>query len=99
MDCVFGQADASKKYNLARLDGICGPDLAPLLRLTDVFEHPVAFLGRYEDEKLDQAFWDLGSVTLGVVYEGRIEWDLSHRLIRSFETLFRELYAVRCAPV
>jgi len=98
MDRVFGQADPSDYERLARLYGICGPDQTTLVRLTDVFENPATLLNPYSDEVLNQALWDLSSNVFSVVYDLAIDWALRHRFIRSFETLFRELFAVRCTP-
>jgi hypothetical protein len=98
MDRVFGEADPSD-FQPDRLAGICEPDPATFLKLAGIFEDPAPLLNRYDDGQLGQAFWDLGYTTFAGVYEGSIEWELRHRLIRSFETLFRDLFTARCAPV
>jgi hypothetical protein len=97
-DRVFGEADPSD-FQPDRLVGICEPDSASFLKLAEIFENPVRFLNRYDDGALGQAFWDLGFATFVGVYQESIEWELRHRLIRSFETLFRDLFAARCSPV
>lgn len=96
MDRVFGQADPSDYGRLTRLDGTCGRDPATLLRLIEVFENPATLLKPYSDEVLDQAFWDLSREAFSIAYDLRIDWALRHRWIGSFETLFRQLFAVRC---
>jgi len=97
MDRVFGDADPSD-FQPDRLEGICEPNSESFLKLSGIFENPLPFLSRYNDGPLGQAFWDLGYAVFGGVYEGGIEWELRHRLIRSFETLFRKFFAARCAP-
>ncbi len=84
---------------LSELDEFCGRDAATLQRLTEVFECASTLLGHYEDESLDQAFWDLSSTVLVSVRDESIEWAVRERFIRSFEPLFREFFAVRCRPV
>lgn len=98
VDRVFGQADPDDYSKVDRLDGICGCDEATLRRLTEVFENPQPILRPYADEVLKQAFWDFSSEAFHVVYELGIDWDVRLRFIRSFETLFREFFAVRCTP-
>jgi hypothetical protein len=97
VDRVFGQAEPSD-YNPMRLDGLCEPDQATVLKLIEVFENPAAILKPYSDQVLNRAFWDLSSDVFRVVYEMAIDWAVRLRFIRSFETLFRDLFAVRCTP-
>jgi hypothetical protein len=99
VECVFGQADPSNYTEANRFDGICGPDEVTVLRLIEVFENPATILKPYAVDILDQAFWDLGGEAFRVVYKKAVPWAVRLRFIRSFETLFRELFAVRCAPI
>jgi hypothetical protein len=99
MDRVFSGADPSDYSRITRLDGVCEPDRATLLRLAEVFEDSVPSLNRYSDAQIGQAFWDLGSNVFGGLYDGRIDWEVRQRLIRSIEALFRGLFAARCSPV
>lgn len=99
MDRVFGEADPSDYSCISRFDGICEPDRATLLRLAEIFENPAPLLSKYSDAQIGQAFWDLGSNVFGGLYDGTIDWELRHRLIRSIEALFRGLFAARCVPV
>lgn len=94
---VFGQAIPGQ-YGVPRLEVICGPDEHTLGRLTEVFESP-SLLRPYSDAVLERAFWDIWDVAFGAVYDPAIDWRVRYRFIRSFETLFRELFAGRCAPV
>jgi hypothetical protein len=98
VDLVFGQADPDDSSAVSRLDGICERDETTLRKLTEVFENPAGILKPYPDRILGQACWDLASEAFHVVYELGIDWTLRLRFIRSFETLFRELFAARCAP-
>jgi hypothetical protein len=95
---VFGGPAMPDADWLVKLDEFCGPDQATLLRLAKVFENSVTLLSRYSDESLNQAFWNLGSNVFFALGDELIEWDVRHRLIRSFEILFREFLAVRCRP-
>jgi hypothetical protein len=98
IDRVFGGPTSPDVNRLIELDEFCGPDQTTLLRLTEVFEAGGTLLARYSDESLNQAFWDLSSNVLFALGDKSIEWALRHRLIGSFETLFREFFAVRCMP-
>ena len=85
---------------LVELGEFCKPDAATLVRLTEVFESPAALLAPYPDGSVDRAFWDLlGSDVVAAMQHESIEWTIRLRFIRSFETLFRELFSVRCQPV
>src|SRR5262249_123982 len=42
------------------------------------------------------AFWSLSMDVFPAIYDLNIQWDIRGRFIRSFESLFRELYAARC---
>lgn len=102
VDQVFGQAVGSAPSDLGRLirlHEICGPNRDTLLRVAETFENAANLLRPYPDETLNQAFWDLSSNALYALQKEGIEWALRSRLIRSFETLFREVFAVRCRPV
>jgi len=98
VDRVFGQAVPLDAPRLIGPEEICGANQATLVRLTEVFEHSASLLKPYPDEALKQAFWDLGSNAFLALKREDIEWALRHRLIRSFETLFREFFAARCQP-
>jgi hypothetical protein len=104
-DQVFGAVvlpEPSEAETFARIDRIdetCPPDRTTILRLIEVFEHAGSVLAPYSDESLDRGFWDLGGCALGALRDEEIEWPLRRRLIRSFEILFREIFAVRCQPV
>jgi len=102
MNRLFSEptTDDFSEPTLVELDEFSKPDAATLVRLTEVFENPAALLAPYPDGSVDRAFWDLlgGDVMVAVQRES-IEWAIRLRFIRSFETLFRELFAVRCQPV
>lgn len=102
MDRLFSEpatGDFSKR-RLIELDEFCWPDAATLVRLTEVFESPAVLLAPYADGSVDRAFWDLlGSDVVVAVQNDSIEWGIRLRFIRSFEILFRELFAARCQPV
>jgi len=98
VDRVFGQARPSDYEALIRHHAICGPDEATLRRLIEVFENPATALKPYSDAVLNQAFWDLSGEAFPVVSDLAVDWALRSRVIRSFQTLFREFFAVRCAP-
>ena len=63
-----------------------------------MFENSSTLLKPYSDELVNQALWDLSGSAFSVVYDLSIDGALRYRLIRSFETLFRELFAARCTP-
>jgi hypothetical protein len=88
---VFGEADPPD-------DELLESDQTTLLMLTQVLENPATLLRPYSDEALSQAFWDLSSEAFPIVHNVAIDWTLRHRFIRSFEILFRELFAARCTP-
>jgi hypothetical protein len=98
MDRIFGRAVTPDFHRLIKFDEVCGRDLASLQRLTEVFENASTLLKPFSDESLNQSFWDLSSNVLVALTDESIEWPVRHRLIRSFETLFREVFAVRCRP-
>lgn len=95
VDCVFGR---TAPFDSATHE-ISGPNRETLTRLTSVFEDSAALLEPYSDETLNQAFWDLSSDALHGLRDEKIEWSVRRRLIESFETLFRHLFAARCRPV
>ena len=96
IDRIFGEADHACER--MELDGIRESDQTTLLRLTEVFENPTTVLKPYSDEVLSQAFWDLSNDAFPAVYDMAIDWTIRHRFIRSFEILFRDLFAARCTP-
>src|SRR5579862_7586800 len=87
---VFDHPDAKPEWQR--------PTARILQVVTELFEHPAAPLKRFSDAQLDQGFWFLcqgGGPMRGLVEE-LIPWEIRLRCIRSFVTLFRDLYAVRC---
>jgi hypothetical protein len=98
-DRIFGGPVVPDFQRLPELGQFCGPDLATLLRLAEIFEDAGALLGPYSDESLDQAFWDLSSEVFFGLIDESIGRAVRDRLVRSFETLFRKVFAVRCRPV
>ena len=99
VDRVFGHAFPAGVQKLMALDEVCGADQPTLLRLAEVFENAPTLLAHYPDESLNQAFWNLPSQALYVIGTAAIGAPVSERLIRSFEPLFRNFFAVRCHPV
>jgi len=95
---IFGGAFPPDVERSIRLDEIRGPDQATLLKLTQVFENAPTLLQLYSDEEINQAIWDLGSEVLTGVTDETIDWLVRHRLIQSFEILFRDFFAARCRP-
>jgi hypothetical protein len=98
-DRIFGRPVTQDHTGLLELEEVCAPDLATLLKLTDVFENAAVLLAPYSDESVDQAFWDLSGRAFFALREESIDWAARHRLIRSFDPLFREFFAPRCQPV
>ena len=76
----------------------CIPSEITFRRLAQVFEDCSNLLAPYSDETLNRAFWDLSSVWYALG-DDSIPEDLRRRVINSFVTLFRELFAKRCSPV
>jgi hypothetical protein len=74
------------------------PGESTFQRLAEVFENSATLLAPYSDETLNRAFWDLSSVWYALGEES-IAPSLRQRVVNSFETLFRELFATRCRPV
>jgi hypothetical protein len=99
MDRLFGGSTEMSSERLLELDEFCGPDQITLGRLADVFENSSVLLAPYSEATLNRAFWDLGSNVFPAVGDESIDWALRQRVIRSFEFLFRDLFAVRCWPV
>jgi hypothetical protein len=66
--------------------------------LAEVFEN-VALFEPYSDESVNQALWDLSGFAFVALTDESIEWAVRWRLVSSFETLFREFFAVRCRPI
>ena len=55
----------------------------------------------YSDEQLNQGFWFLlgaSSDAMRGLTDQAIAWDVRERCIRSFATLFRDLFMARCTP-
>ncbi len=95
---VFDGPTRPDADRLIELDEFCGPDEATVVQLTRVFEDAAILLAPYSDGSLNQAFWNLASNVLFALGDESIEWELRFRLIESFEGLFREFFARRCAP-
>ncbi len=94
VDTVFGEAMPGQ-YDAERLEGICGRDETTLLRLKQVFEKP-ELLQLYSDDVIERAFWDIWHAAFEAIYHPAIDWQVRYRFIRSFEHLFRDLFAWRC---
>jgi hypothetical protein len=77
-------------------DEVCRADRATFERLAQIFENPAVWLAPYSEESIAQAFWDLSSEVFCELGRDPVDWDLHMRVFRSFEVLFRELFAVRC---
>jgi hypothetical protein len=98
LDRVFdGPTDGSVE-RLIELDEFCGRDEVTLRRLVEVFENPASQLVAYSDASIEQAFWNLGTGPFIAIEDTSIEEPLRYRLIRSFEILFRDFFAIRCSP-
>ena len=94
VDTVFGEAMPGQ-YDTERLEDICGRDEASLLKLAQVFEKP-ELLQLYSDDVIERAFWDIWHAAFEAIYHPAINWQVRYRFIRSFEPLFRGLFARRC---
>jgi hypothetical protein len=72
-----------------------------LAGITQLFENSAAVLRPYSDAQLNQGFWFLcgpeSEAMRGLVDEA-IAWDARARCIRSFLSLFRDLFMTRCTP-
>lgn len=88
---IFAQSDACSHEKL--------DDRATLIKLTEIFEHPIVYLGSLAEPQVAQAFWDLSSCAFHSLYDSLIEWDVCERFVQSFTILFRDYFAVRCEPV
>ena len=99
MDRLFGGPVLPDFEGKEEFEEFWEPTQATLIRLTGVFENAGSMLAPYSDESVDQAFWYMNGKVLGALRDESIEWATRDRLIRSFGTLFRELFAVRCRPV
>lgn len=98
VDLVFGFAESGNYDSVLWLYEVSPSDPRNLTYLTETFENSSRLLHPYSDAVLDRAFWDLSHSAFRLVYEPGIEWELRHRFIRSFENLFRDLFASRCDP-
>ena len=97
MDLLFGGSHKRGDRQI-KLYEFCIPSEITFQRLAQVFEDCANLLTPYSDETLNRAFWDLSSVWYALG-EDSIPEDLRRRVINSFVTLFRELFAKRCSPV
>jgi hypothetical protein len=78
---------------------VCPSDESTLARLAEVFENAAILLNPYQDVTLNQVFWDLPATAFLGLKNENISWPIRHRLIESFEPLFRDFFAARCKPV
>lgn len=99
MDRLFSGPAESSAARLNELAEFCGPDATTLLRLAEAFENSPTLLAPYSDGSISQAFWDLSSQAFFALGDKSIEFDVRQRVVNSFETLFRDFFAVRCHPV
>lgn len=97
MDLLFGGSHKLGDRQV-KLYEFCTPGESTFQRLAEVFENSATLLTPYSDETLNRAFWDLRSVWCALGEES-IASSLRHRVVNSFEILFRELFARRCSPV
>ena len=98
MDLLFGGSH-KRGDRRVKLHEFCAPDERTFQRLAEVFENSAVLLADYSDGTLNQAFWDLGSNVWWALGEDSIPWNLRQRVIISFASLFRDLFANRCSPV
>ncbi len=91
MDQLFGGSHRRGDRE-TELYEFCVPSEITFQRLAQVFEDCANLLTPYSDETLNRAFWDLSSVWYALG-EASIPEDLRRRVINSFVTLFRELFA------
>ena len=77
------------------------PSADMLTGISQLFESPAAVLGPCSDAQLSQGFWFLcgpeSNAMRGLADED-IVWDVRAGCIRSFVTLFRDLFMARCTP-
>src|SRR2546425_3114573 len=81
--------------------GRINPSAEILTVIPQLFESPAGVLHPYSDAQLSQGFWFLcgpESEAMRGLADEAIAWDVRARCIRSFETLFRELFMTRCTP-
>jgi hypothetical protein len=74
-----------------------------LANVIKLFEEPLPILGRYTDGQLNKGFWQMldgGGMFCFMILLKNDSIPLTTRLhcLRSFEPLFRKLFAVRCTP-
>jgi hypothetical protein len=78
--------------------GPLDPDAGALAAVSSLFENPTVLLP-YSDAQLSQGFWFLcgaeSNLMRGLGNES-IPWEARVRLIRSFSSLYRELFMARC---
>jgi hypothetical protein len=81
--------------------GPIAPSAEMLMGMGQLFESPAAMLRPYSDAQLSQGLWFLcgpeSDVMRALADEG-IAWDVPARSIRSFVTLFSDLFMARCTP-
>ena len=68
--------------------------------ISRLFEEPAGVLRHYSDQQLNQGFWFLcgaESDAMRGLADEAIAWEARARCIRSFGTLFRELFQARCS--
>ena len=77
------------------------PPIPALTFVTKLFENPLAHLSRYSDAQIDQGLWFIvhgaNSKHLKWLVDGRVDFGLRRRCIRSIENLSRDLFAPRCS--
>jgi GTP-binding protein len=76
------------------------PPIPALTFVTKLFENPLAHLSRYSDAQIDQGLWFIvhgaNSKHLKWLIDGRVDFGLRRRCIRSIENLSRDMFA-RCS--
>jgi hypothetical protein len=77
------------------------PAALTLAHITRLFEKPVEYLSRYDDEQLNQGFWYLvgnsGSDHMFALTDASAPLSVRIRCVKSFTSLFRTLFAARCS--
>ena len=70
--------------------------------VTRLLEDPVAHVGSYSDEQLNQGFWYLvsngASDYMFALLDEQVPLEARLRCIRAFTDVFAKLFAVRCSP-
>ena len=77
------------------------PPIQALTFVTRLFENPLPHLSRYSDAQIDQGLWFIvfqtNSKHFECLIDGRIDFGIRKRCIRSVENLSRALFAPRCS--